>query len=93
MTREKKKMNIVELEDHVMRWALDQIEKLRCVVDEVNDAAEIKEQERLLVFSGIANQFEEILELIKKINHDERHVTDWVQNFIGRYAIIDDNEN
>lgn len=90
MPRDKKKMSVIELEDHIIKWTMDQIDKLRGVVDEVEDSAEIKEKDRLLVFAGIADQLEELLELINKIHHDERHIIEWVRNFICSYKPIDD---
>lgn len=87
MPRDKKRLNYTELEDHVSKWALDQIEKLRCVVDEINDDSGIKLEERVMLFDGIATQFQELLDLLKKINHDEQHVIDWVENFVGRYQL------
>ncbi len=90
MPREKKRLNYTELEDHVTKWAIDQVEKLRCVVDEINDDNGINMEERILLFDGIAHQFQELLDLLKKINHDERHITDWVENFVGRYLLPED---
>jgi hypothetical protein len=93
MTREKKKLNYNELEDHVTKWAMDQIEKLQCVVDEINDDDNVNLEHRILLFDGIAHQFRELLELLKKINHDERHVTEWVEGFVARYLLPDDLDN
>jgi len=93
MPREKKRLNYTELEEHVTKWTLDQIEKLRCVVDEINDDNGIKMEQRVLLFDGVAHQFQELLDLLKKINHDERHITDWVENFVGRFILPDDLDN
>jgi len=94
MTREKKKLHYEDLEEHVTEWALNQIDLLRAAVDEINDDSTVKEQQRLIIFDGISTQFEEILELLSKINHHSGHIVDWVQNFIGRYKIPDlDLEN
>ncbi|HTJ49079.1 MAG TPA: hypothetical protein VL443_06455 [Cyclobacteriaceae bacterium] len=89
MTREKKRLNYAELEDHVASWALNQVELLRCAVDEINDDAEIPVEHRIMLFDGIATQFQELLTLMSKINHDERHVFDWVTNFVNRYKLPD----
>jgi len=94
MSREKKRLNYADLEDHVTQWCINQVELLRAAVDEINDDSTIKEQQRLIIFDGIACQFEEILELMSKINHDSQHIFDWVNNFVGRYKIPDlDLEN
>lgn len=93
MPREKKRLSYTELEEHVTAWVVNQIELLRGMVDEINDDSEIPEEHRIVIFDGIATQFQELLDLMSKINNDERPTLDWAQNFIGRYQLRTKMEN
>ena len=89
MTREKKKISYAELEEHVSAWVFNQIELLRCAVDEISDDDQMEREHRIMLFDGIALQFMELLELISKVNHDSKHIIDWCQNFINKNKLPD----
>lgn len=89
MSREKKRLNYADLEDHVTEWALNQVDMLRAGIDEIEDDSTINESQRLIIFDGIAAQLEELIELMSKINHDSQHIFNWAGNFIERYKIHD----
>ncbi len=89
MPRDKKKMNYNDLEQHVTNWVLDQIEGLRNVIDEIEDTEHLPDNDKAIIFGEIAGQFHDLLQLMKKINHDERHIFNWVEDFIIHNRLID----
>ncbi len=92
MSRPKKKLTNAELQEHVICWSLDQIESLRESVEIVLDDLSIPTTEKNFMFSAIASQFQDILELVTPLNNDEDHILEWVQNFIDKY-LLEDIEN
>lgn len=92
MSRTKKKLTHVELQEHVICWSLDQIESLRESIEMISDDDSIPNTEKNFMFSAIASQFKDILELVTPLNNDEEYIVEWVKNFIDKY-LLEDIEN
>ena len=89
MPRDKKKLTYIEMEDHVIDWALNQVEGLRCAVDRINDDVSVPESEVSLIFAGIAEQFAELVDLIKPLRHDEKDTLCWMECFVEKWRVVD----
>lgn len=94
VAREKKKLTLMQLEEHVTFWIISEIEKLRDAVDAVTYDSSINGVQKDLIFSGISEQLIDLLELLYPIKHDEDSLVEWTKSFIRKYHIPDnDMEN
>lgn len=81
-----KKISSSELQDHIQKWSLNQIELIRETVDEIEDDIRIDEQERLSLFMGIAQNLGEIEELLKPVGYSTNAHIIWMRDFIINYS-------
>jgi len=86
MSRDKKKITIAQLEEHVLDWAEERMNDLRNVVDMFNDSA-MPDEQLALVNDDIACQLNEIRELIKPIKYERTNLIEWSDSFIERHLL------
>ena len=86
MSRDKKKITVAQLEEHVLDWAEERMHDLRNIVDMFNDSA-MPEEQLALVNDDIACQLVEIRELIKPIRFDRTNLIEWSDSFIERHLL------
>ena len=89
MAREKKKFTLMQLEEHVTFWVISEIESLREAVDAISYDDSICEQQKDIMFSEVAKEFINLLELLYPIKHDEDSLVEWTRNFIKNNLIPD----
>lgn len=89
MTREKKKLTYQDLEQHVVYWAVDQLEDLREVAHRIYLDLSIHDEEKELIYGGLARQAFHLLELLIPLRHDEETLIEWANDFIDEYETYD----
>lgn len=86
MTREKKKLTYKELEEHTIYWAVDRLEEIRGLADRVYLDLSMIDEEKEVVYDGLAQQIALLIELINPLPHDEEHLMLWATEFVDEYA-------
>ncbi len=85
MPREKKKLSYGELEEHVIDWWVDSVVAKQEIVEQIIDDESMSADEKELVFEGIADSLEFLLELIIPLYHDEEKRIQWIEDFLDEY--------
>jgi len=89
MTREKKKLTYQELEEHAIYWGTDRMEEVRQIAERIYHDQSIIDEEKEFIYSGLAQQLSDLLDLMSPLRHDEEHLILWVNEFVDEYAKFD----
>ncbi len=92
MPRKKTRLNIQELEEHVVDWFVDRVYHEREIVNELLRDKSICDDELMHIFAGIADNLDVIRELIAPIEHDEKDLVEWIEEFLNKYYRPDYND-
>lgn len=82
----------MQLHEHTVYWAVDQIEKLQDLIDRITYDDKITEPNKQLLFEGLAQQLNELCELLYPLNHDEVSAVEWAQSFVVKYLPVDPDD-
>lgn len=85
MPRKKTRLNLKELEEHVIDWFVDKIYQEREIVNALLRDKSICEDELMYIFAGIADNLDVIRELVEPIEHDEKDLIEWIEEFLNKY--------
>lgn len=91
MPREKNKFTYNELEEHTIFWATDRLEEVREIVDKIYLDLSMLDEQKEFIYSGMAHQVSDLLELIIPLRHDEEYLLLWAQDFVDEYQTFDKN--
>ncbi len=88
MTR-KKDLSIEKLKEHVIDWWVDRVHHDQEIVRALSKDESIPVDEKEMIFGGIANGLQNLLDLVDPIVHDEDDLLDWMEEFIDEYSMPD----
>lgn len=87
--REKKKLTYQQLESHTVDWAIERMQEVRDMIDAVYIDLSIAEEEKEVIYGGVARQLTKLLELMSPLNHDEEGLLLWANEFVDEYETYD----
>lgn len=90
MPREKNKMSHQKLEQHTIYWASDRLDELREIAQTVYLDLSIPDEEKEIIYTGLARQAGLLLELLQPYDHEEETLVEWANAFIDEYERYDD---
>ena len=90
MPRQKKKLTYIQLHEHTVYWAIDQIENIRDTVDRVQYDDAMPKKHKDLMFAAMADQLNDLCDLLFPLNHDEKNAVDWARSFIANHRLPDE---
>ena len=93
MARTKKKWKYDDLEDHVNTWASTRLEELREHADDSYADKSLLDEEKEFIMEAIAHETFRLLELMNPVEHGQKTLYEWAQDFVEEYKICANNNN
>lgn len=90
MARFKTRLSRDRTEEHVIYWAIEQINYQKELSQLVGLDHSVPQEEKRLIFQGIADLLVTYVVLLKPFAHDELELLEWVEEFIKDHAISEE---